>query len=166
MSRTCKHEERETVIEYHGIEVKKCTNCRHIFAINPVKAQLTLHNSPQAHLEAVRGEIRQCLDQIDLWIKKCVSGDKYTFWKDEVLGKVWWRFVIQKRGEYSHLMLKFVDPSMNRISHRESAKNTNTTRSFGNVNNFPDVDEVMDWQVKYLAWQKIETFLESVARAL
>jgi len=166
MSRICKHEERETVIEYHGLEVLKCTKCRHIFAIQPVKAQLTLHSSPQRHLEAIREEIGRCLEEIDQWLKKSVSNDRYEFWRNELVGKVKWHLIKQKRGNNQYLLIYFIDPSMTRIKHIGNSGNKATTRMLGNVNNLVGLNEIMEVQTRYLAWGKVERFLEDIERAL
>jgi len=44
--------------------------------------------------------------------------------------------------------------------------NKATTRMLGNVNNLVGLNEIMEVQTRYLAWGKVERFLEDIERAL
>ncbi|MEE9117417.1 MAG: hypothetical protein V3U02_02320 [Calditrichia bacterium] len=103
---------------------------------------------------------------MDLYLKTNVSGDKYEFWRTEVVGKVKWSLKRHTVGKNTYLALHIVDPSGARISHETAKLNRHTMRTLGNVTNLPNVEDLLFQMSLYNGWRKIERFLDDLVRAI
>ena len=160
----CKHN-FETVVEYQGINVLQCITCSTYNLVEYKSDSDELYDSPQPHCLKVREEQEKCLATVLQYLKENAPAQKYNYFEGEVANKKWWSFQVQKKKETTreYLLLKFRDFGGEK---REERKTDFTTRSFGNVNKYPNLPAFLEAVGLYHVWGMVYRYVRNIARAV
>ncbi len=161
----CTHPSCESLIELEGLVVRQCIDCNDILPLDKEDAEDTIYSHTTIHLGRAQVEMEKSMKAIDEYLNTHLPLNKYEVWY-EVSQKLPWWFCIMKD---KYLVLNFRDVSKQRLGalrEQRQKKNISTTRSFGRIEKYEDLEKLFYYCDMYFAWKKIVKFLEEIQKAV
>lgn len=146
-SKKCNHEVVEVIASIEGLEVSACSFCHKVFGVEGVleDAEYTEYIL-RSYYRRADYKFVELNRKIEDYLKENLSEKNYERWRE--VSDRFHTFAIQRSKGNPYLKLSFY-----------SENRQKKTISFGRAENYPDLEQFLEWRLKRIGYKRLRDYL-------